>query len=351
MDCLHAQQLLSEAHDCEIVDATRLAEAKEHCGTCPECTAFARGLLALRAPGPTAPESLIATIVGALEAEAAQQAAAEAAEKAVALAVEAQPPGGAPGGAGAAGANARRPRPTGWRAGWGIAAAAAVVIGFALLTQYGIGLMSDPFGTAEDAAERVVTDYAPSGQPQTSGAPTAESRDSVHGSYADTSKAPAYVVFRDSVYRLQGAREASSAPTVIGSLATARDGSGAPSQVNVYADPANPTGLLLPGEGPDDAYVAFAPVTRSFKGRTYALSTDTDVGRFGEWPRLPAEYAEPASADGSPIFFESGTDDTGVKVFAPRGSSADDGFAVAPFMPPTDASSGNPYWTWWEPAF
>ena len=84
MDCLKAQEILSEGLDND-VDAASLAEARSHCDGCAECAKLERALDVLtRAAAPTAPADLVDRLLalGAKEAVLIRAAAAEAEEPA-----------------------------------------------------------------------------------------------------------------------------------------------------------------------------------------------------------------------------------------------------------------------------
>jgi hypothetical protein len=102
-------------------------------------------------------------------------------------------------------------------------------------------------------------------------------------------------------------------------------------------------------EDPPGHFVAFRSVERMFKGKPYVLSSNGDLTAYGQWPALPSQYATPTASDGSPTFAPAGRDDTGLQVYAPSGTSAESGFAVAPGTSTSDPAGGNPRWTWWVP--
>ena len=84
-------------------------------------------------------------------------------------------------------------------------------------------------------------------------------------------------------------------------------------------------------------------------GKVFVLSTGADITAYGQWPALPSRFDTPAAETGEPTFAKAGTDDSGLEIFAPPASSADDGFALPPYASQGDAAAGDPNWTWWTP--
>ncbi|MBE0475811.1 MAG: hypothetical protein IBX62_01755 [Coriobacteriia bacterium] len=348
MDCLSAQQTLSEAFDAEAVEARRLAEVQRHCAACAPCRAFAAGLESLRVPGPVAPASLAPSVMRRVAEDDAALAAAAVATarwtKGAAGRVEEVPAEDGP-----EAEPAPRPRPPPWRSPGRLAAAAALIVGFGLLTHYGITLMTTPMirdgSSGAPAALDAESPFDTAGEQGYPGdAESATGGRSRQGDVA--SPAPQMVAFEGRAYRVLGSRETTQPPELAGSARTARDGSGPAESVAVHRDPDDAETILIADEA--GRWTAFRLVKRTLGGRDYALASDT-IERFGDWPRLPGSLPEPASPDGSPTFSPAGADDAGVTVFTPPGRSAEEGFAVAPDTAAGDPAAGNPFWTWWEP--
>ena len=95
------------------------------------------------------------------------------------------------------------------------------------------------------------------------------------------------------------------------------------------------------------AILEFSPVTRTYAGLTYVLSS-VDLTSLDQWPTLPAQITPPTSADGQPTFVYDGTDSSGVRVYHLANSTVTQGIAIPPNTPATDPAAGNPNWTWWN---
>ncbi|MRS12936.1 MAG: hypothetical protein EG823_07690 [Actinobacteria bacterium] len=169
------------------------------------------------------------------------------------------------------------------------------------------------------------------------------------GEAADAVAAPGpdYVSLDGAVWLLASAASpAPTAPATAG-VVTSSLAEGYVSDHNAYYAGFDRSVLYvqLAGEG----YASFRRVIRTVGRAEYALVTGTPLRSYGQWPTLPARFAPPENADGSPTFYRWGFDDRTVYVYIPSGSSVDAGFAVPPNTPSPDPSAGNPGWTWWEP--
>lgn len=328
MDCARAMQLLSEAHDLGDEYVQGIAKARAHCSGCPDCARFVVGLRALDdAPTQRAPESVVARVIETTRAEGSPAAAQLAPVPA----------------AGAAAPS----RPQGW---WvprltAIAAAAAVLVGVALVTRAGI--VSIRGGGTEKAADTAAVrgdmSTVPTLQPE--GAPSAGQDEALIQEAPAT--VPSYIVFDGFVYVLAGPAEVDrSKLETVGAVQSALAQQGAAKSRDVY----DLAGLSAVVYLQDDAgaWLGFRLVTRRFGDGSFALQSPP-IYRFGEWPSLPSGYPTPTSASGSPTFQSDGTDTLGVTVYPAVGSEPLRGFAVAPGTSAQDPAGGNPNWTWWAP--
>lgn len=341
MDCQQAQQVISDRHTPGLLDQHALDEALGHCETCPDCSAFARAVAAIEAiPHPVAPESAITATMDAIRLEPSPF-------------VEEQIP-----------QMQEIVRPTlevvrkpilGGPIGWIAAASAATVFVAAVFVT--VRLMSAPLGdgsTAKDAETSAV--QAPpeaAEQLSTEALPEEETAERGSEDYGDSPNyalaGGSFVSFQNAVYKLAGTRNADEAEAeVVGTLRSSL-GSTTVRTRDVAIDPRTPATILVEGDD-RSAWSVFTAVTRRFSGVTYVLVPgEARLDDFGIWPELPANIPLPASDDGSPVFREAGTDETGVKVYIRTGSSATQGIAIAPNTPANDPAGGNPNWTWWEP--
>lgn len=374
MDCAEAQALISEALDRAPVDADRLAEAKAHCRGCTECARFVRGLMIVKtAELPQPPEDLTSRVMDRIRAEAeADRRAAEAQAAAAAAVVEPAPsvaadapaeagavegPSGAAleaaaietppsdgvGPLGARGLGAARWRTNGhFSVGAWIAMAAVALVAVGVASAIGTRMMLSPVEqsrTAEVKESAGSTAYTGPAPEADTAAPPAASMQGV---------APDYIVVGTLVYRLSGPVSPSEVSARNQTGSTYSDlGGGTARPHAVYAVTGRPQVYL---DSTDGQVLAFDPVTRVFKGRTYQLNSG-ELSSYGQWPTLPSSFTTPVNDTGSPTFVTAGPDDTGVTVFVKAGGSAAEGIAIGPGAPATDAGAGNPGWTWWTPRF
>ena len=356
MDCTQAQEAITAALDRTPVDAEYLAAAKEHCRTCPQCGAFVRAQLVVKQmPLPEPPSGLADRVMVAIHAEAE----ADARRAAV---VTSPSHGASP--ADAAGAAAPLPEPSDEpratlraparrRKPLGRVATAVALVGVAAL-MFVAAVSLAVFGSSQMNGRKAVTSSvydsaAPSAPQATAGAGASGSAGSAaatEGAVVAANSA-SYVTLNGSVYVLTGPVSIDQSKlTVTGVTSTALSSGRTPIQRTV-----------LVGTGPDTIYIAddssqllsFKRVTRQFRGATYQL-TSAAIPAFGEWPSLPTQIPQPASADGSPAFVSAGKDTAGVSVYRLSTSSGASGIAIAPNTPAPDPAAGSPNWTWWAPA-
>lgn len=364
--CLHVQDAISRAADGDRVTAEEAALAKRHCAECAECATFARVLVAMkRTEHPAVPPHVVDRALAAVheqrqsdKLEAARALAAERAAAAADAGTDAPLESSAPSEEPAArrrfiSLSERDARGTEVvRVGRRImsqqrfvglvASAAVLLVAIVIVADQGVRFM----GNAGVVNEEVASDLraADDGMPIEAPA-TTQSQESL-GTAPDVAGVFAqYVVIDGFAYRYTGlASGASSELTRTGTVRTALDTGGSPSNRTVYAGPSEQT-IIVEGA---DALLAFTLVTRSLGGQLYGLTAEP-IESFGMWPSLPRGTSEPTELDGSPTFSEAGTDDAGVTVFTKSGRSATGGFAVAPGTPSADPAGGNPGWTWWTP--
>ncbi|HEX9092665.1 MAG TPA: hypothetical protein VF902_01655, partial [Coriobacteriia bacterium] len=160
-------------------------------------------------------------------------------------------------------------------------------------------------------------------------------------------EAPPYVSWNGKVLSpSQRTNVLASELTTAGSVRTALDSGQGATDRTAFTFRDDPSSVVL--TSPDGAYLVFEPVVRMLAGGVYQLTTGVAVAKYGDWPSLPAEFPQPTSADGSPVFTAAGSDALGVPVFARTGEGTGAGFAVAPGTQPSDPAGGNPGWTWWS---
>ncbi|TDB38901.1 MAG: zf-HC2 domain-containing protein [Actinobacteria bacterium] len=333
MECLKAQQMLSEAID-SAVPEDELAEARAHCVGCEECTRFARSLERISSlPTPVAPDALVSRLValGAQEAAVLRTAPAGSPEDGVA------PDGHA--------AAPVRLMPAWWAPRLTAYAAVAAVLLVALVaTGIGLGGVLSPreavFETAEDTRAR--TDGA-----ALSAAPAPGGTQEATKALSDTLIAPPYVVIDGLVYTPTGPRTVDAATLVTATpVLTSLHAASDPITLPAYRiSTSNDTAVLQLTDG---TYLGFSAVTREFGGRAFVLTSGSLLTSYGQWPTLPARFQQPTAPDGSPTFSFFGKDDSGTLIYIPTGGQATDGFAVAPGSGPQDPAAGNPNWTWWQ---
>lgn len=320
MDCLQASEIVSLAIDGELVDAARLAEARSHCASCPQCASLLRVLDRVRAvPTPKAPDALLARLEGAA-AQAAERVRAEAAAPEPPVALHPH-------------VRARTPRLVAFASAAAVLLVAFTVGSIALLSR-SVPETAGELTTLSDEQYSTV----PSAEPEMGAAEDSTAM------RTQEQAAPPYVLYGETVY-VQSSLPAPSTLTTVGSVWSDL-GSGSA---------ANHAALLAPGtdeplfvQAAPGQLLSFTRVVRTLGRAEYALVTDVAIARFGEWPTLPSEIPQPESADGKPVFHRIGFDDTGVNVYGLLTSSIDEGFAIAPGSAASDPAAGNPNWTWWE---
>jgi len=363
VDCLEVQQLLSEAVDREPVNAERLAEAREHCGACPSCMAFVRGLaLTHRAEPPQEPEGLADRIVAAVRQEASRLQgagledvpAAEPSEQSAGRALEptqAQPTPSPLMGTMAArgGTQARRPkrRMSPVTMGAWIGAAAAVVILAAFAAVSGVrSIVNGPSQTSlsEDRAESgFMTTPPATDESKSSGSEAAQPEASAADAARELS-APNMISAQGFAYQLIGpAAVDRSKLTTYTTTVTSLDSEAAPQTYTVYKTPTGGRVAVIRGE----ELLLFDLVRRTYEGRLYALASSA-LSSFEAWPSLPSSIPEPTTPEGAPTFISAGLDDTGLEVYRLPTVEASQGIAVPPDAPASDPGAGNPNWTWWS---
>lgn len=357
MDCIEAQSTISAALDRSPVDGAILEEVKAHCKTCRNCGAFVRALSAAkRSPLPEPPEDLPDRIMAAVRAEAQSNMLADnRAEERAATSVEAaaSTPASRPEGIAARGL-ALILAPTSRRQLliWGSAAAVLLVLA-GVATVNGVRQIT---GVDSSTSSMLAVGSAGSAGGPSSASPevagggaktaTGTAADAGGSTSSQTASGFSFVTISGTVYRLSGpATVTKDQLKQIGTANTTMATSGQPKDRTVFAG-ADPARVFLE----DDAgkLYAFDRVVRVFRSITYQQQASA-IPLFGTWPSLPAQITAPASADGSPIFVEEGTDGAGVKIYRLAVSSASLGIGVAPGTAAGDPAAGNPNWTWWAP--
>jgi hypothetical protein len=335
MECLQAISLVSEAMDHEPVSVAALAEAKEHCRTCPECTAFVRAQLTVKsAPLPSPPTDLVDRAMQRVQAEVAATlppTEADGATESVAKAEDSEAPS-IP-----AVSLVRRPRqqmrlPRPWAVGILVLAVIAALLVTGAIIVFGLRQMSA--SSENDNGVKSYT-YTP-GQ----GGSSASSG----GGQTSTVGGPHFIVVSGLVYQEGEVAKPSDAHNQMGTTTSALGTDSKPVQRAVLAGASRETVYVADD---DKTLRSFNLVTRSYLGKTYALAGG-DITDYGQWPTLPAQFSEPTSDDGSPTFRRIGVDSSGVDVYAPPAESGANGIAVAPGSD-TGPTANEPNWTWWQP--
>lgn len=336
MDCLHAQQILSESMDAEI-SASVMAEATAHCASCEECARFARSLGRMAAlPAPVAPAALVERLVTLGRNEATEIRLAAGCDGIETSIPEAPVNRN----------HAPRHLPSWWAPRLTAYAAVAAVLLVALVAT-GAGLAGmlgrHEASTLSDSAKTAGADR---GATAPASPNATESTKDAYGGLAGA-PAPPYVVIDGLVYAPTGPRAVDASSLVRATPAlTALDTGGDPVSIPAYHVGAGPDTAVL--RTADGAYLGFSAVTRAFGGKTFVLQSGTPITAYGQWPTLPAGFPAPSAPDGSPTFSFFGKDDLGTPIFVPPGGRPTEGFAVAPGTPSTDPAAGNPNWTWWQ---
>jgi hypothetical protein len=347
MECLQATEILSAAHDGELVDAALLDEARAHRDACAGCRVFERNLQrTAELAAPVAPAELVDRLV-ALSAEAAagiRAAAADAAAEAAAAEEASATAGSAP-------EEPLQPESAGQRWRWpnrlvAYASAAAVLL---VVLMTGSVVMLNSLG-----AQKATKDLAATTTEGALGETMAAPQDAA-GAAADAAAraenqtpAPPYVALDGRVWTLvDSASAAPSAPTTAGIVTSSLGANDAPAEHTAFWAGADDSRLYVQSAG--SSYLAFKPIVRTLGLAEFQLASGGTILTFGTWPSLPADYAQPTGADGSPTFRRWGFDDRNVDVYTTPMGRAQDGFAVAPGTAADDPAAGNPNWTWWEP--
>jgi hypothetical protein len=363
MECIEAQSLISAGMDREPVSAASLAQAKEHCRTCPQCSAFVSTQLAARqAALPQPPADLHERTMTRIRAEAETMAADAAATAASQQVSEATEPASDPSASAAPTREIRvpafitptlAPKPPKERSrgrGWpSIAVAAGVVValvGTGLVVTFGMRLISS-MGSETDRGAYTFDGKVSSGAPEAAPAQTQDGR--APGPNAITIKGMVYVQGESS-------DADSSTLTPVGTFSSGLDGDSASTRT-AYRDADDSMKIIVA----DNAGMLweFAPVTRDYLGDTYVL-VSKELARFGQWPALPKSMEAPADDQGGTTFAKRGTDSTGARVFIPSAPFTGYGSEVvipgvssAPSMialAPRSAGSilaDDPNWTLW----
>lgn len=328
MDCLQACEVLSAAHDGELVDATLLSEATTHVSTCAECRGFAVLLERLEAESPPrASEELLVRLVDRTSPVAAELRMSAPADE---VADSAATPSPLP-----------HPRRS-WVPRFTAFATAAAVVMLALT----VGTITLIRTMPRAGTESVSTDALRATETQPVGeAYDADAAGGAETATAESAMAPGYVTFGEEVWVLvSSSAPAPSALTTAGAITSTLDDGGT-GERPVYLVPGDDA---LYARSADGRLLAFERVIRT-RGRTeYVLVSGAPITAFGMWPTLPERFEQPTQADGSPTFRYFGSDDAQFDVYLPLGGRIEDGFALAPGTPPDDPAAGNPNWTWWQ---
>jgi hypothetical protein len=345
MDCLRAQQLISDAVDRVPSDAEELAAAKIHCRECADCAAFVRSLLAVERTGlPQPPPGLAERVIARVRAEAASATGSTdispTAIPAVAVGQEKEPVRSWQDLV----HRARDPRNRRAVATW--AAAAAVI-----LVMAGIGAVTGvrtilippqaaELGDTSKGTEITSMDSAAPGASSTA----AESEEQREEASGQSAPAPDFITVDATVYQLTGPAASVDVDELseVGSTRTSLNGDGSDRAYDVLGSGAEAIVYVEV----EDQLLAFQRVQRSFEGRLYVLQS-SPIESFGTWPTLPAGFDAPSSDDGSPTFEEAGTDEAGVTVYHKPGTPVESGIAIGPNPPSPDPLAGAPGWTWW----
>jgi hypothetical protein len=350
MDCIQAQSIVSEAMDRQPLPPALLAEAKEHCRTCPECAVFVRAQLAAKkAPLPTPPADLADRVMAQVRAEAGEKAAAlaateeqerEAQAAAEAAAAEPTPPPVSL----APPSKRKRQLPRMWVSAAAAAAMLVALLGTGAVVIFGMKAMSGGTSTEAPRSFEMNTE-----QSTTYGADgTSESPAGSADLAAVPRKAsgPQFITVNGTVYSWSRTDDIGVATlTKLGATTTSLGGRGQTISRTVYIGRSPDTVYVVDDE---DAVQAFVRVTRDYRGQTYVLISAELTG-YGQWPTLPTTISTPASSDGLPTFVPGAADSSGVQTFKPAVASGVNGIAIAPSTD-TGLMENNPNWTWWIPA-
>jgi hypothetical protein len=345
MDCIQAQSLVSEAMDRQPIAPALLAEAKEHCRTCPECAVFVRAQLAARnAPLPTPPAGLADRVMAQVRAEAAEKAAAIAAaeeqeREAQAAAEEAANAPVPPPVSLAPRPVRKRQLPRMWVSAAAAAAVVLALLGTGAVVIFGMKAMS---GVAPTESPKVTA-----GQSPTYGGETSESAPLAADSarVATATAGPQFITVNGTVYSWSRVDDTNVATlSKLGVTTTSLGGKGQTISRTVYVGRSPETVYVVDDE---DVVQAFSRLTRDYHGQTYVLVSPELTG-YGQWPTLPAEFTPPTSPEGLPTFVPGATDSAGVQTYKPAVATGISGIAIAPSTD-TGLMKNNPNWTWWIP--
>jgi hypothetical protein len=358
MNCMHAQQLLSEAMDDRSIDTTLLAEAREHCASCAECAAFAHGLALLeRAETPDPGPALADAVVAAIRASASESPTADAtasdsgesaATRATAATTDLEAGSGAPSADStrssrrtpdaSTGASAKRRY---WNTLSWVGAAAAVLIVAGFATVAGVRSILAPTPSSQESASVAQDTGTSPGYDDSLAATTPKAAGQAPAAPALSS--PGFITMDGAAYRYVGIADIErSTLTTVGSTTTALDTGGAARTYTIYSTGTAGRVAVLSAEGTR----VFELVTRRLNSRVYVLTSEA-IADFTVWPGLPPNFPQPTTADGAPTFVAAGTDDLGINAFSKPGTPIETGFAIAPATPMSDPAMGNPNWTWW----
>jgi bacterioferritin-associated ferredoxin len=355
MDCLRAQNLISDAVDRSPVDPEELSAAKTHCRECADCAAFVRALLAIERAGlPEPPADLADRVMERVRAEASRAAAAQTAATVdtTAAAPSVIPIRSDNETRSWADLLARARDPRNRRAVTTWAAAAAVVFvaaGIGAVAGVRAILVPQQAAIYSGSAESASTSALDAAAPESSGLQSFPDEQQRESDAVQKSQAPApdFINVSASVYRLTG-----PAPTIdteslspIGTTRSDLGESGGSTDYDVLGtgDPA----IVYIDDG--SRVLAFQRVTRSYGGRLYVLQSGP-IESFGAWATLPPGFRTPTSEDGSPVFEAVGTDESGTPVYRASDTPPEEGIAIGPNPPLADPVAGSPEWTWWKVA-
>lgn len=344
MDCREAELILSSLRDGEGLEAGEREALDGHVCSCASCAEFARALDAIDAAGvPSAPGGLVEAILASLPAAAQAAIEEQAIDAARAVADAARPTGPlSPLFAEPSWKPSWLDRRTLWLFTSAVTAAAALVTGVILYRGGAFDGLGAPSVTEMTRQPRQA---ASTGSLAAAPGPSADLASGT-ASYAPTS-APDYIAYGGFVYRAGPAVDASASTlTTIGATVSAFATTGLARSAPVFRSGIADGSIVVRTE---TGLILFAPVTRTLSGAAFQLAAGSAISNYGQWPAL-AGYAAPTKADGWPSFLPAGKDDLGVAVFAPPGTLASAGFAVAPGTTSGDPAAGNPGWTFWKPA-
>jgi hypothetical protein len=343
--------------DGEHVDAVLLAAAKDHCTACPDCAAWVRALVRVRAAeAPTPPADLPDRIMARVRAIEAEKHPAPAPAQAQAAPEPEEIPADIA--AMLSGTTRTRPAPQGEALGFErlihklldpdrrlpnlLWAATAVtgVVGIAVVLTVTMRMSSLRSGqTPENALVLDTYGTAPQATPEPEGLAKVPEPGEMGALDTQAAASSTLIVVNDIVYRAGGVDLTTqrASLSVIGNTTTSLDVSGEPRERTVLGS-SDLSRVYI--EADDGSLLAFVRVTRTYQGKTYALNSGNITG-YGQAPSLPARFSAPTSPDGSPTFQADAADPN---VFVLIGQSADQGIALPPGA---DSISSN--WTWWTP--